>query len=79
MSGDVSRNRPATSDRQPKTKVLRGKTTGKFGIAVISYDAEGRYASCKCDWSFWHQRTKVVEDAIDRHLAKKHRGRGIRL
>lgn len=48
-------------------------------LAVISYTEDGEVV-CSCGgWSTNHTRVKVREDAIDRHLAKRHGGRGIRL
>lgn len=48
------------------------------GLAVIR--TEGITATCSCKgWSRTHARDKVREDSIDRHLAKRHNGRGIRL
>lgn len=52
------------------------------GLAVISYERIGirQYAVCSCGgWSHSHNRPKVLEDAVDRHLSKRHDGRGIRL
>ena len=46
-------------------------------LARISY-SEGS-AVCSCGWVTHHQRAKVREDAIDRHLMRRHAGRGIRL
>lgn len=46
-------------------------------LARISY--EGIHAACSCGWIFGHSREKVREDAVDRHLTKKHEGRGFRL
>lgn len=49
-------------------------------LARISYHGTHLVvAQCSCGWSFGHNREKVREDAIDRHLAKRHEGRGIRL
>lgn len=47
-------------------------------LAVISY--EGLGAACSCGWrSRQARRLSVLEDRIDRHLAKRHDGKGIRL
>lgn len=53
----------------------------EVGIAVISYgEAEGRkFASCSCGQPFTQPREKVREDAIDRHVSKRHGGMGIRI
>lgn len=50
-------------------------------LAVIKYsDVDGRMvAECNCGQPFVQPRFKVLEDAIDRHIDKKHNGRGIRL
>lgn len=53
-----------------------GKRT-EVRMAVVRY-GEG-YAACSCGAPFVHHRKKVIEDMIDKHLAKKHGGRGIRL
>lgn len=45
-------------------------------LARIKYATDG--ASCSCGWVTVHQREKIVEDRIDRHLAKAHGGRGFR-
>lgn len=45
-------------------------------LARISYS--GASAACSCGWSVSHAREKVREDSIDRHLDKRHNGRGIR-
>lgn len=47
-------------------------------LARITYYGDTR-VDCSCGWSFGHVREKVREDAIDRHLEKRHSGRGIRL
>lgn len=46
-------------------------------LAVVTYDSMG--AVCSCGWRNTSARAKVLEDAIDRHLAKRHERRGIRL
>lgn len=53
----------------------------EVGLAVITYGVVGDrgYASCSCGQPFTQRRTKVREDAIDKHLNEKHAGRGIRL
>lgn len=63
--------RPATQDRQAKP------TTREVGLARITYS--GSAVGCSCGWVRAHPREKVLEDSIDRHLSKKHGGRGIRL
>lgn len=65
--------RPETRGFQ---KPLGGKTR-EVGLAVISYVAGG--ATCSCHWFAKPARPKVVEDRIDRHIEKRHAGRGIRI
>lgn len=72
----VSGNRPATSDRQPA--FLKSRPAKRVGLAVISYYG-GSVAGCSCGANFGHARAKVLEDKIDRHINKKHNGRGIRV
>jgi hypothetical protein len=55
----------------------RGQSVKPVGLAVVKTD--GGVASCSCGWEYGHTRDKVREDAVDRHLDKKHNGRGIRL
>ena len=60
-------------------KRARPEDAKPVGMAIIKYAEDGT-AVCSCrGWAFWHRREKVREDAIDRHLAKRHRGRGIRM
>lgn len=49
----------------------------QVNLARISY--ENGWAKCSCGWAFGHLREKVREDAVDRHINKRHAGRGIRL
>lgn len=49
------------------------------GLAKIRYSKETGITSCSCGQPFTQRRAKVREDAIDRHIAKKHKGKGIRL
>ena len=46
-------------------------------LARISYRGDG--VVCSCGWAFVHTREKVREDAVDRHLARRHGKRGLRL
>lgn len=46
-------------------------------VAVIT-TGDG-HAQCSCGAVFTQSRDKVREDAIDKHLNKKHNGGGIRL
>lgn len=50
--------------------------TKKVGLARISYHENG--VSCSCGWGTPLARDEVVENRIDRHLTKRHDGRGIR-
>lgn len=63
-----------TAGFQKRVSTPGAKTTN---LARISRD--GIYALCSCGWAFGHARDKVREDAVDRHLDKRHDGRGIRL
>lgn len=48
------------------------------GMAVVSYQEDGSVV-CSCGgWVYRHIRPKVIEDAIDRHIERKHNGRGFR-
>lgn len=46
-------------------------------LAVVSQT--GGLATCNCGWAYVHNRDKIRENAIDRHLLKRHGGQGIRL
>lgn len=49
-------------------------------IAVIRQgetDKGFAYAECSCGQPFTHQRKKARENSIQRHLDKKHGGRGL--
>jgi len=51
----------------------------EVGLARVTYEGDGRVV-CSCGgWAYSHVRAKVLEDAIDRHIKRKHGGRGIRL
>jgi hypothetical protein len=47
-------------------------------MAVVTYTHSDR-VECNCGWSRTHPRSKILENAIDRHFAKRHQGKGIRL
>lgn len=47
-------------------------------VAVIRYVGVDM-ATCSCGWTCRSGRVKVREDKIDRHLTKRHNGRGVRL
>lgn len=72
---EVSGNRPTPLDHQPKYSQPGNE---EVGLARITYYGDTRVV-CSCGWSAGHVRAKVLEDSIDRHLGKKHDGRGIRL
>lgn len=60
-------------------KRVKPEDAKPVGLARISYADDGTVV-CSCGgWTYWHRREKVREDAIDRHLLRKHDGRGIRL
>lgn len=72
-------SRPAVHGFQKPTDPGQRK---KVGLARISYgltETGREFAECSCGQPFAQQRAKVREDAIDKHLLKKHKGRGIRL
>lgn len=64
-------------DTQGFQKPLKPAKTREVGLARISYRDGAAY--CSCLWAARHPREKVLEDMIDKHLARKHGGRGIRL
>jgi hypothetical protein len=51
----------------------------KVGMAVVSRDRVTGIMRCSCGQPFMHQREKPRENAIDKHIERKHQGRGIRL
>lgn len=51
---------------------------GSPRVAMVKYAATGG-ASCSCGWYSPHKRRKVLDDAIDRHLERRHQGKGVRL
>lgn len=59
---------------QKRTKPSKFKPVG---MAIVKTLAE--HAECSCGWTNSHSREKVREDAIDRHLNKRHNGRGLRM
>lgn len=46
------------------------------GLATITDDPRG-VVMCSCRWSKIHVRKKVREEAAEKHLTKKHNGRGV--
>lgn len=64
---------------QKMGRARRATKPKPVGMAIISYVGPGA-AACSCEgWTYRHQREKVLEDAIDKHLNKKHGGFGIRM
>lgn len=66
----------------PQEKVSRNAKVPphkwKDGLRLAVVQTQGRAALCSCGWAYGHDREKVREDAIDRHLNKRHGGMGIR-
>lgn len=78
-------NRPETLGFQKPLRpqkggrAKRGAKPKGLGMAVITYPHAGM-AVCSCGaWAYKHPREKVLEDAIDKHTARKHGGLGIRM
>lgn len=65
---------------RPTTKGFQKPLAGKpkpVGLAMITEPAPGALA-CSCEgFVSTHQRKKVREDQAQRHLDKRHEGRGI--
>jgi hypothetical protein len=74
---EVSRNRPRPRDHQTKAK----PGTKKGFAFVRSEFGEGgeQMATCSCGAEKFHRRGKVVEDWIDRHIDKAHKGKAVRV
>lgn len=70
--------RPATKGFQ---KPIDSGKRKQVGLAVITYGKAGdrTFAQCSCGAPFTQPRENPRENAIDRHLKRKHGGRGIRL
>ena len=68
----VSGNRPATSDHQPKVGSLHKQVV----MPVIKTEGTVTYCSCE-GFASAHPRVKVREDKAQRHLDRKHQGRGL--
>ncbi len=65
--------RPPTSDR---LKPMTGEPKSKPKLPVLT--TTGEFMACSCGgWATSHKRTKVREDRAQRHLDRKHGGRGI--
>lgn len=69
----MSKKRPPTRDRHRKPSPANWTDPR---LAMISYDDVT--VACSCGWDYYHPREKIRENAIDRHLNKRHEGRGIR-
>ncbi len=73
----VSGNRPAPTDKHAP---LSQPGKHEVGLAVVRPSEESpQFVNCSCGWTYGHTREKPREDAIDRHINKRHNGRGIRL
>lgn len=59
------------------TKITPEQWTSPL-MPLIKY--EPNVVTCSCGWSRPRRgRDKVIEDSIDRHLSKRHHGRGMRM
>ena len=56
-------------------KPLSQPGQAEVGIAMIRVYPGG--AECSCKWAKAHRRNKVVEDAAERHVDKRHGGRAV--
>lgn len=50
----------------------------RVGLAVVKI-RDNVNAECSCGWNYSHPRPKILDNAIDRHFAKRHDSRGIRV
>lgn len=48
------------------------------GMAILKTSDTG-VVECTCGWRYIHHREKVRDDAIDKHISRKHGEMGIRL
>ena len=62
-AGKVSRNTKLAGECKP------------VGMAIVRFEEGG--VTISCGWLKIHSRRKVLEDAAQRHLDKKHGGRGL--
>lgn len=69
----MARLRMAGFQKPEKEPVRRG-----FSVGVVAYTSE-QSVRCNCRWTYKHQRNKVLEDAIDKHIRTKHGGQGFRM
>lgn len=51
----------------------------EVSMAVVSRDRVTGILRCSCGQPFMHEREKPRENAVDKHIARKHSGMGIRL
>lgn len=71
----VSRNRPAPADRHEK---INDASKAKDVRLAIIREVEGNALVCSCGaFSITHARVKVREDRAQKHLDKKHDGKGL--
>ncbi len=67
--------RPATEGFR---KPFRPGKVREVRVAVISRTDSGAVV-CSCGWRHSMARLKVLDDAVDRHVEKRHGGQGLRL
>ena len=56
-------------------KPFRPTARREVRLAVISEKRDG--VTCNCGWVFAHPRAKVFRDRAQKHVDKRHSGRGI--
>lgn len=59
-------------------KPEKGKGGKPVSIGVVGYTSR-QSVLCGCGWTYRHQREKVLEDAIDKHIRAKHGSQGFRM
>jgi hypothetical protein len=63
----------------PANKVSRNHKVGSqckpVGMAIVKFETGG--VSISCGWVKIHNRVKVLEEAAQNHLNKKHGGQGL--
>lgn len=67
MKPTLPSNRVSRNPKAPPIKSVR--------MAIIHVEAG--YVTCNCNWSKVHHRDKVLTEAAQRHLDKKHGGQGL--
>ena len=50
---------------------------GKKEVRLAVLHTDGIYRTCSCGWAYGAERKKVRDDAAQRHLDRKHKGRGL--